>query len=160
MALEPDWKDWPWIVQHGGHDALYLRSFVPGDFGNGMPLLPNYALSLAGEILDPDSPVTCGTCSAALRGQDVVVRERVNPERDYRAEAQRKPSAFRGQTKTGNCYWCNLPLGRLNAKGRSKFKIQRESGLVSVHGPGICDDCERFKSPVPERFALRENGAR
>ncbi len=160
MALEPDWKEWPWIVRHGAHDALYLRGFVPGDFEDGAPLLPNYALSLTGSILDPDTAVTCGTCSAALRSQDVSVYERINPDRDYRAESKRSRHPHRSKTLPGNCYWCNIPLGRLNARGGGKLKINRGSGVIAVYSQSICDSCESRKSPVPERFALVENGAR
>jgi hypothetical protein len=162
MALEPDWKEWPWVVRHGAHDALYLRGFVPGDFDDGAPLLPNYALALDGSIMDPATPVACGTCATELRGQDVSVHERINPARDYRVESQgqRKRNPNRGKTLPGNCYWCNLPLGRLNARGGHTLKIRRDSGIISVYSQKVCDSCGKLKSPVPERFALLENGAR
>ena len=103
---------WPWLVRHDGHEAWYLRAFVPRDFLGQGKLVNNYVLGLDGDIPDHEGPIACGTCGQPPNVKDLVVEERATGRDDFlddfRSGPKQNPRFWpqRGTDKT-KCWYCN-----------------------------------------------------
>lgn len=138
----PDSGTWWWAVEHQGHPAFYLRTFMSGDFRPGLLPRPRHIMTLEGRCAQPGVP-RCGTCDQVPRAADLVVFERVTGVGNFlevhRTGAQPWPPA----TDPRSCWLCSDPRKPANnvVKGPA-------GGLVRV-----CDGCVGTMAVITEEEA-------
>lgn len=130
MPDAPDSGTWWWAVEHRGHPAFYLRTFMSGDFRPGHLPRPRHIMTLEGRCAQPGTP-RCGTCDSVPESKDLEVFERVSGAGGFLNAPRSGQAPWPPATHPKSCWLCS------NAKLPARRVVKGPAG-GRVH---VCDGC-------------------
>jgi hypothetical protein len=153
---EPSKADWPWLILHNDHPAWYQRALLPGDFAPGRMPMPNYILTLTGEI-PKLGQVRCGTCKKKPAVEDLEPVERTTGQTGFldRYRYGRRPVPWPEGLNPTNCWNCNNPMGNDSKEIDCDATLLRKVKEQKGYKVRVCKGCaEHLKLNISRKETL------